>query len=643
MKSKILNKTSLLVAIAAAITSLSINSCKKYISPDAVSSFTPAFVFGSVPLAKTAVMGAYNSLTGDYGYGIRLSMYYPYDSDEMMGAGGSTQDGERRDISRYNLTDRNSQLQPVMANSYTGIERANLCIYYIPKMTQYTSGSALDQAELKRLYGESLTLRAQFYFELVRNWGDIPAQWIPSQFESNYFLPKTDRDTIYNHILDDLLTAESLVPWRNDVTKIGDPVDQRITKGTVKALRARIALFRGGYSLRKASGVMERRPDYLTYYTIARNECADLMARRDQHTLNSNYKAIWRDYICAHNGNDPTGELMFQVAMGGATSTSDSKLGTYNGTKFGAFGGGALAIMPTYLYMFDSTDVRRDVTCVPYETNSDYTTRKGHNINAIVDGKWRKEWLTNPTFPLSTAANLGLNWVILRFSDVLLMFAEADNEINGAPNAADIAAVQEVSARAHGGNTSLVPTIPTDYTGFFKYIVRERMLEFGSEGIRKYDLIRWNLLTTAINETKVNLANMGAATPVALNAPSYMAPPPTYCMVSTLPKSMYYNSNFKGDDQSYTPTSVSGATPGTGLWANSLYTVAPTTAPVDKTIAGNTTVKATKVSWVGYSGINTSFTNIFAYAFKTNHSELLPYYYSTLAANPALGTNDYGY
>jgi len=72
MKNRISNIAILLTV--AVIASLSINSCKKYVSPAPLSTFSPALTFGSVPLAKTAVMGAYNSLTGDYGYGIRISI-----------------------------------------------------------------------------------------------------------------------------------------------------------------------------------------------------------------------------------------------------------------------------------------------------------------------------------------------------------------------------------------------------------------------------------------------------------------------------------------------------------------------------------------------------------------------------------------
>jgi hypothetical protein len=126
-------------------------------------------------------------------------------------------------------------------------------------MKLYTSGSDADQKELHRLYGEVLTLRAQFLFELIRNWGDVPAPLVPSYKQSNLFIPRNDRDSTYDVILNDLATAIDLLPWRTEVAR-----NERITKGAAKALRARIALFRGGYALR-SDGKMERRSDYLNY------------------------------------------------------------------------------------------------------------------------------------------------------------------------------------------------------------------------------------------------------------------------------------------------------------------------------------------------------------------------------------------
>src|SRR6185437_3685059 len=103
-----------------------------------------------------------------------------------------------------------------------------------------------------------------------------------------------------------------------------------------------------------------------------------------------------------------------------------------------------------------------------------------------------------------------INWPIIRFSDVLLMYAEADNEINQGPNASDIAAFNEVRTRGYGGKANLIGTTPTDYVGFFNAIVKERSLEFGGEGMRKFDLIRWNLLGSRLADSKTNLANLAA-------------------------------------------------------------------------------------------------------------------------------------
>lgn len=620
---KIIYHKLITLSVILAIASTALVSCKKFISPEPVSSFSQDFVFSNLPYAKAAVIGVYNNLSGQNCYGLYYSMYYPYDSDEMMGAGGTTLDAERRDLARYNITSGNGGIASAYANNYSGIERANICIEQIPKMSIYTTGSATEQGELRRLYGEALTLRAQFYFDLVKVWGDVPAQWLPSAELPTLFIPKTDRDTIYGRILNDLKTAEALVPWRTEITALGDQPDERITKGAVKALRARIALFRGGYSLRKASGVMERRADYLTYYTIARDECADIMARRDQHNLNPSYKALWQQYVCGRNANEPTGEFLFQIAEGGNTGTTDGRIGVYNGTKVGTSSNGALSILPTYYYAFDSTDVRRDVTGAPYETKTDGVTRTGHALTNFPDGKFRREWWSNPVNPTLATLNSGINWILIRFSDVLLMYAEADNEINHGASAADVSAVTEVSKRGHGGVAALVPTIPTDYTGFFKFIVRERYLEFGDEGIRKYDLIRWNLLTTALAETRANLAIMGAVAPGALNAPSYMASPAPYCLTNTLPLFMYYFNTTTADDSK--------------IWANSLYKTAPATAPTG----------TTKVGWLGIQGTTSSFnaiyTNLFAFAFKPNHSELYPIYVNQITASAGILTQDYGY
>ncbi|MEO8111890.1 MAG: RagB/SusD family nutrient uptake outer membrane protein, partial [Ginsengibacter sp.] len=338
-----------LVVLVLITVGANLSSCKKYLDLQPISSFGPETVFGTVENAQKAVFGAYQEMTGDQGYGIRISMYFPYDNDVMMGAGGEG-DNDRRDIGRYNLTAGNAQLYRPFNQMYAGVERSNQCIKYIPQMDLYANGAPSQKAELKRLYGEALTLRAQYYFELVRNWGDLPAQFEPSADQPDLFLAKTDRDTIYDHILNDLQTAEDLVPWRSGVAALGDQLDERITKAAVKGLRARIALFRGGFSLRR-DNQMERGSNYLEYYKMADKECADII-QSGEHSLDPGFRDLWQNQLDAHQ-IDPFGEIIFQAAMAGGTSATDSKLGKYNGPN------GSLIPLPTYFYKFDSADTRR--------------------------------------------------------------------------------------------------------------------------------------------------------------------------------------------------------------------------------------------------------------------------------------------
>ena len=476
--------------------------CKKYTIVEPVSQYSIAQAFSDVSNATNAVIGVYDELQGDNGYGIRISMYYPYDSDEGIVSGNI--DNGRRGVGRYQLLLTNSEISNPFRQLYRGLEKANLCIEQIPVMPQYTSGTDAEKKELKRLYGEALTLRAQFLFQLILNWGDVPAPLIPSYKQTDLFIPRINRDSTYDQLLADLAVAKDLVPWRLDV-----PRNERITKGAVKALRARIALFRGGYSL-KSNAQMERRADYLNYYTIARDECADLMANRNQHDLNPSFENVWRSVTSFIY--DPKGEVIFEVGAGGGNGNSDSRMGNYDGpnlantSRYGA-GGGGIVILPNYFYAFDSVDTRRDVTITHYAVTSTnpatYNVKSQRRLGELNTGKYRRDWRV-PLLP-GTVLNVGYNWVVIRFSDVLLMYAEAVNEINNGPTPAAISAFEEVRKRAYAGNTGLIGVTPTTKTGFFDAIVNERFLEFGHEGIRRYDLLRWNLLAAKIAEARTKI------------------------------------------------------------------------------------------------------------------------------------------
>jgi hypothetical protein len=503
------------IAIAIIFMTVISISCKKYTEVEPVSQYSISQAFSDVSNAFNAVVGVYDELQGDNGYGIRISMYYPYDSDEGIVSGGI--DNGRRGIGRYQLLLTNAELTNPFRQLYRGLEKANLCIEQIPQMDQYNNGSEADKKELKRLHGEALTLRAQFLFQLILNWGDVPAPFVPAYKQTELFIPQSNRDSTYDKIIADLLVAEDLLPWRTEVAR-----NERITKGVAKALRARIALFRGGYSLRQ-NGQMERRSDYLTYYQIAKKECEELMARRDQHTLNPNYENIWRNVTSFVY--DPQGEIIFEVGAGGGNSNSDSRMGNYDGpnvnaaSRYGA-GGGGIQLLPNYFYAFDSVDTRREVTFTHYQVPTASNIKGFRRLGELNTGKYRRDWRV-PLLP-GAVLNVGYNWAMIRFSDVLLMYAEAVNEINGSPTPEATAAFEEVRKRAYRGNTGLIGVTPTTKTGFFDAIVNERFLEFGHEAIRKYDLIRWNLLTAKIAEARLKIQQIRDRVAPYTNVPQYI-------------------------------------------------------------------------------------------------------------------------
>jgi hypothetical protein len=373
---------------------------------------------------------------------------------------------------------------------------------------------------MRRLYGEALTLRAQFYYELIRNWGDVPFHKVPAADLKDLYLPKTDRDEIYDQLIADLATASAVVPWRTAA-----PSGFRVTKGFVKGLRARIALARGGYSLRRAESqygqTMARPADYLSFYQIARDECYDIIQNRGEHDLNPVYENLFRSIHGSRS--DDAHEIIFEVGAFGGNASTDSKLGYYNGvrhnssSKYGAGGGGINAV-PTYFYEFDSIgDCRRDVTIGSFEIDAG-SNKVMNTLNNMTEGKYRRSWTTIS----GTSQNLAINWIIMRFSDVLLMFAEAENELNGAPTAAATEAYMEVRRRAFTGFEERIGTAPSDKQGFFNALVHERLLEFGGEGIRKYDLIRWNLMASTFTDTRTKLRELMEGQGRYANVPMYI-------------------------------------------------------------------------------------------------------------------------
>ena len=511
-----------LIYFIAGITVL-FTSCKKFLETDSPSTFTSQYVFTHEYDIFNAVKGVYALLTQDAAYSTRLSFYYTVNSDVEIITGGS--DGGRRDVAEFTCNTSNNEVLSPWNNCYQAINRANECINGIKNSPLYTSN-----ANVRQMYGEAVALRAQMYYELVRNWGDVPYKTTPTVSGDNFYLPRTDRDTILTNIINDLIAVEPDMYYADQMAE----GIERMNRGFVQGLIARLALTRGGYSLHSgaAGGLTMTRneADYKHYYEIANTYCKMLVAS-NKHSLTPSFKTVFLNecqFLTPKNG-----DVLYEIAF---PATYSSDLGYYNGIKMLAgthnYGSasGSVAFTPTYFYSFDSTDVRLPVTCALYSLDATLKQLIVNPAGGIVSGKWCKAFMSTPQGAASTKYT-GINWPVIRYSDVLLMLAETENELNNGPTDVAKNALISVRQRAFASTdwpvkvTQYVSNVSADKTSFFNAIVNERAWEFGGECLRKFDLIRWNLYGKNIAATRLKLIQMGLDTRLGTGQGAYLTFP----------------------------------------------------------------------------------------------------------------------
>jgi hypothetical protein len=615
---------------------LTVSGCEEFLTLENDSVLSQDVTFSSVAYTNGALTGVYNQLPGDNGYGSRISITFSSAADDFRLSGDHAATG-RQGIAHYMTLPSNTELNNPFKQLYVGIERANICIKNIPLSPVYNGGTAAEQATMRKYLGEALTLRAQFYYELVRNWGDVPAQFEPSSDLPDLYIGKTNQDEIYDRLLADLAQAAELVPWQSESS---DPTT-RVTKAAVKGLRARIAMARGGYALRRDTRQMERRSNYREFYEIARKECRDIM-QRGENGLNPVYENIFRA-LHGVTRPDPTNELIWEVGAYGGNARTDSKLGYANGLRiasanpFYGQANGLTEAVPTYFYEFDPIgDSRRDVTLAIFSVDA-LNIKTLSTPFVMREGKFRKYWTTIA----GTNQTLGINWPLIRYADILLLFAEADNELNGAPTAEAVGAYEAVRKRAFlDAHETRMGATPQSKDGFFNAIVQERLLEFGGEGIRKYDLLRWNLLASTITETRKKIGEMMAGTGRYANVPEHV-----YYKPNTLLGREVTANQETLNFQLLAGVSAAGE-PIIGNVNQVMYQPVPTTT----TPAG-----FTKVSWraaiteahfnplyVGPAGSASGALRAFGSQFTPGKSEVFPIPQEAINSNFRL-TQDYGY
>lgn len=490
-----------------------VSGCKKVFDTPNESALDASVVFSTPSLAESAIVGILQSFGETNSYRGRYLVNYGVNTDVEVNNSIKTTTGEQQRLANYNTNADNGQMNTdnnAWAKFYEAIERANLAISGLRKY-----GNVSARPEMAQILGEILTLRAVLYNDLIKGWGNVPARFEPINLETQY-VKRSDKDVIYKQLLADLEEAATLLPWPNKTT-VTTKVE-RVNKAFAKGLRARLALAAGGYSKRlDGSTRLSADPDLARakMYAIAKKECLDIINSNELHLLG--FEEIFRKF------NEEEGaaglESMWEIPFSEGRGRVIFDLGV-NHTKTDRFTGqnkgGTDGPNPIMLYEYDRDDVRRDVSVVPYgwdRNAADAADRGGFQVPSTLSklyfGKYRYEWLKRR---VTNANDDGLNWMYMRYADVILMAAESINELDGPAAAAPY--LRMILTRAFPANSAKVnaymATATASSTTFFNAIVDQRALEFCGEMLRKADLIRWNLLSAKLNEAKIKLQQLDA-------------------------------------------------------------------------------------------------------------------------------------
>ena len=492
------------------------SSCEDKLTERPLSYYEKSEFFKSEENAEMGIVGIYNVLPSLYGDN---EMAFA-SSDDTYYVSGTNSDNARRDISHYRLSTTNKYVESVWNDTYKGLERANYMIEGIEQMKGYSKSAVLQS-----LVAEAKFLRAFFSFNLVKYWGDVPYKTFYTTNYEDTYQPRTSRDEIYNQIVDDLCFAKLHLEW---ATEADSP--ERATQGAARALLMRALLFRAGYSL-NMNGELTRPDDEIRheYYNQIVSEW-EAFAESNHGFYEGGYEELFKSFSA---GKLNTKESIFEVAF----YTLDGKTGargywgTYNGpyvdapviknTESKKYMGRANAlfrVIPEWYDFFDSNDKRRDVMICRYKYEWD--KEKYNHVKVSQErskknwypGKWRREWM-----PVGYRdPNLtDVNYCNIRYADVVLMAAEAYNELGKTAEAWSL--INKVRERAEATQIN-----SSNYSDFYKApkvydlpfiddgneqgrirtaLYWERGFELAFELHRRFDLVRWGILAEAVKLT----------------------------------------------------------------------------------------------------------------------------------------------
>ena len=508
MKKRLFNTKKKLVILSVMALSMGMTSCADWLEMPSYTSADSETVFKNEEAAELFVTGCYRGI-------IPTEMVYQLMAGETVthsSEDGTTNNGKYNICNWFYDSTSPYTVTTLYNEEYGAIEATNIAIKNLNMMPETTKRNSL--------LGEALALRAFAYLNLISIYGDVPANWQPLEDmdpddESTFYPKRTSRDVIYDRIVSDLQTAANYMPWFEES---GFATTERLTKQSTLALLARVALYAGGYSLRwnletndPATLKVSRRSDEARVrelYQIADKACSDIIEHGQNSLVQaeggmSGFQNLWYNY-CQRKFTSLNKEILWSLAQYGATTNSKFGLYAHPGTRGGTYGSRKAMqfILPTYYLSFEEGDARRDVTCTSYSiyfleggASNDTWVDVGTTYSCIMSGKFRIPWCVAPE---SDANKRNVNIPIIRYSDVLLMYAEAQNYLNGVPTQPAKDALKEIRDRAGVGSLP----IPTDPQEFEDALAQERKWEFGGELSLRTDLIRMGRIAKELAATK---------------------------------------------------------------------------------------------------------------------------------------------
>lgn len=465
--------------------------------------------------AQDVLLGVYRSTIEDGLYGYHLSIYFAMGTDLSQVEGSTTENFRILPTNAYSASQ--AEVQTTWASLYSGIYNANDFLERVStKMESYSS----TDKNLATIYiAEARALRALYYFELIQRWGNIPL--MTSTAMSNQHpstLVQADPVDVYKFIEEDLLYASDILPYATEDTYRSSN-DYRFSKGAALGLLAKVYATWAGYPIQDTSK------------WEAAAKTARILVESGKHKLLPDYEKLWKN-TC--NGIwDPT-ESLIEVSFYSPTYSGGSdpvgRIGKWNGvkttTQVGKSGSCAGNVKVVYTFydnwkIESANDLRRDLSIARYKHGDtkdgvaildEYIPLAGSWENDEKEDTQQKAKVTYTpakwdiqkymeSVPFVNNDKSTVNWYVLRYADVLLLYAEALNEWKGGPTTDAYAAVNAVRKRGFGntGNYSLPEGM--DQAAFRKAVQKERAYELAFEGHRRLDLVRWGIYTETIHNT----------------------------------------------------------------------------------------------------------------------------------------------